>query len=187
GDFCRSRSSSPSPSSYSSCGARGALVVAGAILPILALVTWRPIVHRARPTALTEQHLALLRRNPLFAPLPLTALDRLAESLVPVSFDAGDIVMRKGEPGDEYLLIADGEVDVSDDGRSLGTCGPGDGVGEIALLRSVPRTATVAARTSVEGYAIDAAAFLAAVAGPAAAAAAEAVASARLQHSQSAG
>jgi len=165
-------------------GARGGLVVAGAILPILALATWRPIAHRARPTALIEKHLALLRRNPLFAPLPLTALDRLAECLVPVSFDAGDIVMRKGEPGDEYLLIADGEVDVSDDGRPLGTCGPGDGVGEIALLRSVPRTATVAARTPVEGYAIDAAAFLAAVAGPAAAAAAEAVASARLQHSR---
>jgi len=165
-------------------GARGALVVAGAILPILALATWRPIAHRARSTELTERHLALLRRNPLFAPLPLTALDRLAESLVPVSFGAGDIVMRKGEPGDEYLLIAEGEVDVEDDGRVLGTCGPGDGVGEIALLRSVPRTATVAARTHVEGYTIDAAAFLAAVAGPAAAAAAEAVASARLRHSR---
>ena len=91
--------------------------------------------------------------------------------------------MRKGEPGESYLLIADGIVDVSDEGRQLRTCGPGDGVGEIALLRTVPRTATVAAQTRVQGYEIDAATFLSAVAGPAAAAAAEAVAAARLEHS----
>lgn len=165
-------------------GARGGLLVAGAILPILALLTSRSIARNTRESALTEQHLALLRSNPLFAPLPLTALDQLAESLVPVSFEAGDIVMRKGEPGDSYLLIAEGVVDVSDDGRQLRTCGPGDGVGEIALLRTVPRTATVAAQTRVEGYSIDAATFLSAVAGPTAAAAAEAIAAARLEHSR---
>nr|MBA3333208.1 cyclic nucleotide-binding domain-containing protein [Actinomycetota bacterium] len=92
----------------------------------------------------------------------------------------------KGEPGDSYVLIAAGVVDVSDDGRTLRTCGPGDGVGEIALLRTVPRTATVTAQTYVEGYSIDAPTFLSAVAGPAAAAAAEAVASTRLQHSRTA-
>ena len=94
--------------------------------------------------------------------------------------------MRKGEPGDSYVLIAAGVVDVSDEGRTLRTCGPGDGVGEIALLRTVPRTATVTAQTHVEGYSIDAPAFLSAVAGPAAAAAAEAVASTRLEHSRTA-
>jgi len=94
--------------------------------------------------------------------------------------------MRQGDPGDTYLLIEDGEVDVSADGRALGTCGPGDGVGEIALLRRVPRTATVVARTRVEGYAIDAGAFLTAVSGPAAAAAAAALASRRLERSQAA-
>ena len=94
--------------------------------------------------------------------------------------------MREGDPGDGYVLIEHGEVDVSADGRSLGTCGPGEGVGEIALLQRVPRTATVVARTYVEGYAIDAAAFLTAVSGPAAAAAAEAVASGRLERSKAA-
>jgi CRP-like cAMP-binding protein len=93
--------------------------------------------------------------------------------------------MRKGDPGDHYLLIAAGEVDVTDDARHLRTCGPGDGVGEIALLRRVPRTATVVARTRVQAFTIDAHAFLAAVSGPAAAAAAEAVAAARLDHSAS--
>ena len=52
-------------------------------------------------------------------PLPLTALDRLAENLVPKSFEPGEVVMRKGEPGDHYLLIAEGEVEVSDDDRIL--------------------------------------------------------------------
>ena len=56
--------------------------------------------------------------------------------------------------------------------------------GEIALLRRVPRTATVVARTHVDGFAIDAATFLAAVAGPTAGAAAEAVAADRLKHSR---
>jgi hypothetical protein len=162
---------------------RGAFLVAGAILPVLAVVTWRPIERGSHVTADAEQHLALLRSNPLFAPLPLTALDRLAESLSPVAFDRGDVVMRKGEPGRHYLLIADGEVEVTDEGRELRCCGPGDGVGEIALLRKVPRSATVTAKTAVSGYTIDAPAFLAAVSGPAAAAAAEAIASARLGES----
>ena len=161
-------------------GPRGAFLAAGAILPVLALLTWRPIVRGSRVPDDAQAHLALLRRNALFAPLPLTALDRLAESLSPVSFVPGDVVMREGDVGDHYLLIAHGEVDVSADGRHLRTCGAGDGVGEIALLRSVPRTATVVAKTAVSGFAIDAPTFLASVSGPACAAAAEAVAASRL-------
>lgn len=121
-----------------------------------------------------------MRRNPLFAPLPLTALDRLAESLVPVSFDPGEALMRKGELGDRYVLIGSGEVEVRDDELILGTNGPGDGVGEIALIRCVPRTATVVALTHVGGYEIDPATFLSALAGPAGRAAAESVTAARL-------
>jgi hypothetical protein len=161
-------------------GPRGAFLAAGAILPVLALMTWRPIVGGSRVDEDSQAHLALLRRNALFAPLPLTALDRLAESLTPVSYLPGDVVMREGDIGDHYLLIADGEVDVAASGRHLRTCRAGDGVGEIALLRSVPRTATVVARTPVSGFAIDASTFLAAVSGPASAAAAEAVAASRL-------
>ena len=80
-------------------GVRGSLLIAGAILPILALITSRPIANRTRRSPLVEGQLALLRQNPLFAPLPLTALDRLAENLVAVSYAAGDVVMREGEPG----------------------------------------------------------------------------------------
>jgi MFS family permease len=165
-------------------GIRGALIVSGAILPLLALVTWRPIATRADQGPLTEELLLLMRSNPLFAPLPLTALERLVESSEQCSFERGDVLMRKGEPGDHYLLIAHGEVEVRDDERLLRTCGRGEGVGEIALLRLVPRTATVVAQTRVAAYAIDAPSFLSAVAGPTASAAAERVASARLEHSR---
>ena len=164
-------------------GARESLLVAGAILPIFALGTSRPIARRMRRSPLLEGRLALLRRNPLFAPLPLTALDSLAENLVAVSFAPDEALMREGELGEEYVLIEEGVVEVRAGERVLGTCGPGDGVGEIALLRGVPRTATVVARTRVDGYTLDGATFLAAVAGPTAAAAADAVASRRLQRS----
>ena len=175
------------PALVSLVGVRMAFVVAGAVLPLLAVLTWRPVVRGVRGTAPPEEHLALLRRNPLFVPLPLTVLDRLAASLVPVAFEPGAVLMQKGEPGDRYLLIAEGLADVSDDRRSLRTCGPGEGVGEIALLRTVPRTATVTAQTRVRAFEIDAATFLAAIAGPAAAAAAEAMALTRLEHSRAAG
>ena len=92
--------------------------------------------------------------------------------------------MRKGEPGDHYLLIAEGEFEVSDGDRLLRTCGAGDGVGEIALLRRVPRTATVRACGPVRAYAIDGETFLEAVAGPAAGAMAAAVVSKRLEASE---
>jgi CRP-like cAMP-binding protein len=72
-------------------------------------------------------------------------------------------------------------VEVRDDELLLRTCGPGDGVGEIALIRRVPRTATVVALTDVAGYEIDSATFLSALSGPAGSAAAEAVAAARLE------
>jgi MFS family permease len=172
------------PALIAALGARGAFVVAGAILPVVAVVTWRPIAKGVGRGALTDELSVLLRSNPLFAPLPLTALDRLAENLELVSFEPGDVVMRKGESGAHYVLIAEGEVEVRDEGHLLRVCGPGDGVGEIALVRGTPRTATVVARTRVVGYAIAAATFLAAVAGPAAAAAVAAVASARLERSR---
>jgi hypothetical protein len=168
-------------------GPRGALVVAGCVLPACALLSRSTIVRASGRGAAVEERLALLRRNALFAPLPLTALDRLAEGMSPCSYEVGETVMRKGDPGDHYVLIAEGRIDVSDDGRPLATLGTGDGVGEIALLRSVPRTATATAATAVDAYTIGSPAFLEAVAGPAAAAAAETVVAERLERSRSGG
>jgi CRP-like cAMP-binding protein len=92
--------------------------------------------------------------------------------------------MRKGDVGSDYILIDTGQVEVSDGERVVTECGPGEGVGEIALLRQVPRTATVVARTPVTGYRIESGPFLEAVAGPSAAAAAERIATGRLERTR---
>jgi hypothetical protein len=154
-------------------GTRGALLVGGAILPILAGVLYWQIGHAERITVVDEGLVHLLRRVPAFAELPMTAVERLVAGLVPVAYPAGSSLMIQGEPGDRFVVIATGEVDVLVDGRPTNRLGPGAGVGEIALLRRTPRTATVRAVTDVTGYSLDAMTFLAAVAGPAAAAVTE--------------
>ena len=164
-------------------GGRGALAIAGAILPIAAVATW-PRIHRAdRESIVPETELALLRGIPLFARLPMTALERLAGALVPVRYGPGDAIMREGEPGDRYVIIAAGEVDVTAGGRSINRCLPGEGIGEIALVDAVPRTATATAATAVAGYELSSADFLAAIAGPSGLAAARQVARERLARS----
>jgi len=162
-------------------GTRGALIVAGSILPILAAIIYLRIGHAERITHVNEAVVQLLRRVPAFAELPLTAVERVAAGLVPFAAPAGTALMTQGENGDTFDVIATGEIEVSVDGRPIHRLGPGSGVGEIALLRRGPRTATVMATTDVTGYSVDASTFLAAVAGPAAAAVTERMAQANLQ------
>lgn len=164
-------------------GPQSALVVTGAVLPVVAMLTW-PRTRLADDAALVrEEELRLLRGIPLFEPLPMTALERIAAALEPASYPAGAKLMTEGEAGDRYFIIATGEAEVTQRGRRLVRCGPGEGVGEIALLRSVPRTATVTAIGEVAGFQLSAAAFRAAIAGPTSAAAAREVAAERLSRS----
>jgi CRP-like cAMP-binding protein len=69
------------------------------------------------------------------------------------------------DPGDAYYAIAAGELDTRQDGHFLRPCGRGKGVGEIALLRPIPRTATVVAHTDATVYKLDREPFLTAVLG----------------------
>jgi len=78
---------------------------------------------------------------------------------------AGTVLIRQGDPGDTYYAIAAGELDVRQDGHLLHRCGRGEGVGEIALLRAIPRVATVVAHTAATVYALDREPFLTAVLG----------------------
>ena len=156
-------------------GAEWALVVTGAVLPTLALVT-RPRLRAMDREASAPEATALLRRVPLLGSLPEPVLERLAREAVPVTVGAGVPIVREGEVGDRYYVIRSGTVSIL--GR---TFGPGDGFGEIALLRDVPRTATASAVTDVELVALERESFVAAVTGHApSAAAADTVVSARL-------
>jgi MFS family permease len=167
-------------------GTRGGIVVGGLILPVIAVVMFLKIGRVERVGVVNEEVIGLLRRVPAFAELPLTAVERIADGMVPFSAPAGTALMTQGEPGDRFLVIDRGEVDVLVDGREIHRLGHGAGVGEIALLRRSPRTATVVAVTDVTGYGVDGPTFLAAVAGPAAAAVSERMVQANLERASGA-
>jgi MFS family permease len=154
----------------SAFGPRGALIAAGAGLSVLALLFWRPLSVADTGAAVSESELALLRSIPIFAPLPLLTLEQLASRLSRVRVPAGEVVFRRGDAGDRFYVIGNGEVTVTVDGRPPVPLGPGGYFGEIALLRKVPRTATVTAHTDVELYALERDVFIAAVTGYAASA-----------------
>jgi hypothetical protein len=169
------------PLAIAAVGIRWSMVITGALLPLLAALLWRRIGALDVEALVPTRELALLRAIPLFKPLPASTIDHLAASLAAVDATAGSEIIRQGEPGDRFYVIASGEVEVTADGKHGSTLGPGDYFGEIALLRDVPRTATVTAKTDVELFALDRDEFLGAVTGHAASAeAADAVVASRL-------
>jgi MFS family permease len=146
-------------------GTRGALIVAGSLLPLVVIPAWPRLNAIDRTADIPVERLELLEANPIFAPLPAPTLEQLADALEQVRVPAGEEVIRQGEPGDRFFLVKDGTLDVYVDARKVQTLGPGDSFGEIALLRNVPRTATVQAQGDAELYALDRPHFLAAVTG----------------------
>lgn len=146
-------------------GIRGALIASGLILPIVAIL-FSPVL-RGMPEGgvAGARRVELIRGDPLFAPLSLATVEHLAGALAPVAFADGDWVMREGEPGTDYVLIDTGNTEVSQEGRVVRTHGPGTGVGEIALMREVPRTASIRAVGPVTAFSLGRADFLEAVTG----------------------
>jgi MFS family permease len=146
-------------------GIQGALVVTGLVLPVAAILSWRSARGLDTAALAFTERAALLRRISLFRPLPLAALERLAAGMQPVHFDRGQHLMTEGEWGHEYVIIATGQAEVTAGGRVVNTLGPGEGAGEIGLLRSSPRTATVEAAAPIDGWSIECPTFLAVVTG----------------------
>jgi MFS family permease len=156
-------------------GVKAALVATGALLPVLALLT-RPRLRAIDVAADVPDATALLRGVPLLGVLPEPVLERLARDSAIAAFPAGATIIREGEAGDRFYVVSSGTVGIL--GREFG---PGEGFGEIALLRDVPRTATATAVTDVSLVALERAPFVAAVTGHAPSAAeAETVIAARL-------
>jgi len=161
-------------------GGRGSFVFLGAALPLGVLVVLRGVLGADR-AALPTVEIARLRAQPLFAALGPAVLEALARSLEPVTVPAGTAVVREGETGDRFYLVAEGELEATRHGVRVGRLERGDCFGEIALLRGVPRTATVTALTAARLDALSAEQFLAAVTGhPQAYRAAEALVQDRL-------
>jgi MFS family permease len=142
-----------------------ALLGAAAVLPIAGIAGGRALFSLDAHSPVPVVQIALLRSLPLFAELPAPSLEGLAAALTPMELPAGAILIREGEEGDSYYAIATGELEVMQDGSLLRRCGRGEGVGEIALLRAVPRTASIVARTEATVYELAREPFLTAVVG----------------------
>lgn len=146
-------------------GLRGALIAVGLVLPLIALLTRGALRRADSGLRLPVERVEVLRRLPIFAPLPGIVLEGLAFGATAITVPAGTVVMAEGEPGDRFYAMVAGRVRVDEGGLDRGVREPGDGFGEIALLHDGPRTATVTAVDDLELLAIDRAPFLAAVTG----------------------
>jgi MFS family permease len=169
------------PGLVSWLGPRSALVVAGAFLPALLVPLWPRLLAIDAAAQIAEEPLELLRGIPIFAPLPEPVLERLASGAAAVAVPAGGTVLWQGERGDRFYAIAEGRAAVVVDDGTTRELGPGGFFGEIALLRDVPRTATVRSLDDLRLYSLEREDFIAAVTGHASSLeAAESIVSARL-------
>jgi predicted MFS family arabinose efflux permease len=166
-------------------GARGTLALLGGGLAVLALAHAIRFARLDHAMPGPGPQVGLLRNLPIFAPLPLAVTELLAAALQPCQFPAGAVVLREGEPGDRFHLIADGSAAVTVRGAPRPPLHRGDCFGEIALLRDVPRTATVTAQQPLRTLTLSRADFLTAVlANPTSRSAADALAAQRLAADQ---
>jgi hypothetical protein len=146
-------------------GATGALVALGFGLALVALATAPTLLRADRVDPALLHDLAIIRAVPMFGPLSGPVLERLATGAEHHAVEAGTAVIREGEIGDRFYVIDDGRVRVIAAGRDAGELGSGGAFGEIALLRDVPRTATVEAVEATRLLAIRRELFLEALTG----------------------
>jgi CRP/FNR family transcriptional regulator, cyclic AMP receptor protein len=93
-----------------------------------------------------------LKRAPLFEGLSQKELEELAQRSEDMELESGTVLCREGEIGHEFFVIIEGEVEIERQGKSLGTRGAGDFIGEIALLEEIERTATVTAKSPLRVF-----------------------------------
>jgi hypothetical protein len=146
-------------------GAPLALLGIAAVLPLAAVLGGRDLLRLDAAARVPVVEIALLRSLHLFAELPPPVIEGLAVALKPLRLGAGDVLVREGKPGRAFYAVASGSLEVWRNGEQVRQCGRGEGVGEIALLRDVPRTATVRAGTETLVYELDREPFLSAVTG----------------------
>jgi hypothetical protein len=184
---CRDCSSAASASARCSppllihaVGLRWSIFVTGALLPVLVVAVWRRLAH-LDAGLVSELAVERLLGIPIFEPLDRPTVEELAASLTRVEAEPGGTIVSEGELGDHFFVVDAGELDVFIAAAHVRTLGTGDYFGEIALLRDVPRMATVVARTDCVLLALARDVFITAVTGtPASREAADSVVAARL-------
>jgi CRP/FNR family transcriptional regulator, cyclic AMP receptor protein len=97
--------------------------------------------------ASADRKLELLGRVPLFSSLRRRDLERVGQLADEIDVPAGKVLMRQGDAGQEFFIILDGTIRVERDGRTIASQGPGEFLGEIALVDEAPRSATVICET----------------------------------------
>jgi MFS family permease len=153
------------PALVSWLGPRGALIATGAFLSVLLVPLWPSLRRIDTEARIAEEPLELLRRIEIFAQLPEPVLERLASTATAVSVPEDQVVVSRGEAGHRFYVIASGRAAVELDDDTTRELGAGDFFGEIALLREVPRTATVRALEPLQLFAVERDEFIAAVTG----------------------
>ncbi len=147
-------------------GVQGALVVAGLILPAGIAISWLGLRAMDRHALVPLRALDLLRGAEIFAPLPPPQLEWVARQARWITFEPGEVVITEGDAGDAYYVLESGTLRVTKHGELLRVLSArAAGVGEIALLRDVPRTATVTSETVSVMLMVGRAPFLEAVTG----------------------
>ncbi|MCJ7710046.1 MAG: cyclic nucleotide-binding domain-containing protein, partial [Chloroflexi bacterium] len=147
-------------------GLSGAVIVFALLLPAIVLLTWPGLRALDRRSKVPGREIAILRRLRLFEALDPPAMEALGRAATWITVQPGTAIIREGESGDCFYALETGAVTVSRGGSPIRTLTPeGDGFGEIALLRDVPRTATVTADTETVLLVLGRDAFLAAVTG----------------------
>jgi MFS family permease len=143
-------------------GPRAAFGVVGAILPLATILVWRRLATIDHEVAAPPE-LGLVDGVPMFQPLSVVAKEHVASRLTRIDVAPGEVVVRAGEAGDRFYVVADGELEIVNGVHE--SAHKGDFFGEIALIRDVPRTATVRATAPTQLYALEREDFLAAVTG----------------------
>ncbi len=147
-------------------GIHATLIVVGLVLPGSVALAWTRFRAIDRSVHVPVRELALLRRSAVFASLPPPQLESVAGRTRWVTLEAGKVLIREGDPGDRFYILESGSFRVTIAGRQVSTVEePGEGIGEIALLRGVPRTATVTALGPCVLLALEREPFLEAVTG----------------------
>jgi MFS family permease len=146
-------------------GPQAAMLGTGVFFALLLIAAASALRHADAEADVPVVAMSLFRRDPVLEPLPAIELEVVARTATEVRYAAGDVVIREGDAGDRYYVVADGELEITRSGEVVRVVERGGGFGEVALLADVRRTASVTATTDCELLAIDRVPFLRAITG----------------------